>query len=345
LTVVVGSPLLAGILTACENVGPTEAARARVFPIHALPLVETGDTAENGSGWWFNRDSMRITISSVTGACTSPNATLIFSYPPSTNYYLTSNACGELGRTFMQHAFLPSDSTSFGFTTHGVLIGSGTGNLRWGKYPTYYFGLKNDAYGTYGDYVVRADVFPCNLTGDSLLDIESIRDSLKAAFARSNADSAPGTMKRREVGGVIFRHTDPATGARSYYFKEPSSYAVQTACRNEWSVPAPNTPGDVPVAGFHTHPNIASDTVYGCQPGTKQFPGGPGVVAFAGNHANAGGGSTPDWAFPTNTGSPMYTMGKDSVVWRLDPGVAPAAQPANPRHWRWKKTPGGCRGW
>jgi hypothetical protein len=52
------------------------------------------------------------------------------------------------------------------------------------------------------------EVFACNRTGDTILDTKSVRDSLLAAMQRSNPDSSPNSMQRKEIGGLFFQHVD-----------------------------------------------------------------------------------------------------------------------------------------
>lgn len=192
---------------------------------------------------------------------------------------------------------------------------------------------------------VKVEVIPCP-TGDSVLDNQALRESLVAAMARSNPDSTPGSLKRREVAGLIFRTVD-SLGVTRFYFKETPVYARQTACNNEWSIFFGNSPGDTPVALFHTHPNSVGEIVYGCK-GGQQYPGGPGTPFKKPPEFDTGGGSNNDWDVIDRPAwqIPMYVMSKDGLMWRLDPHTPKSLRPSNPNYWRWKNAPGeACPSW
>ena len=190
---------------------------------------------------------------------------------------------------------------------------------------------------------VKVEVIDC-ITQDSILDNAALRKQLMAAMAKSNPDSTPESMKRREVGGVIFRNVD-SLGVVRYYFKETSSYTQQTACTLSFTPSFPgNQPGDIGVAIFHTHPNSPKETVYGCpEAGAQQFPNGPGKPKKAGDASKTGGGSDADWnAADRGRYYPSYVMTKNGLISRLTPLTAKALRKSNPNMWRWKNSPTGC---
>lgn len=188
---------------------------------------------------------------------------------------------------------------------------------------------------------VKVEVIPCP-TGDSILDSDALRDQLIAAMERSNPDSTPESMKRREVGGLFFRTVD-SLGVTRYYFKEAPSYVRQTACGNSWNIFGGNNSGDIPVASFHTHPNAPKDKVYGCpQPQSQQAPGAPGTPKYAGDASKTGGGSSTDWNFADSSGSPAYVMTKNGLISRLTPDTPKSQRAANPNMWSWTNSPVAC---
>jgi hypothetical protein len=195
---------------------------------------------------------------------------------------------------------------------------------------------------------LSAAVFACNRTGDTILDTKSVRDSLLAAMQRSNPDSSPNSMQRKEIGGLFFQHVDSVTGDTSYYFKAAPSYVTQSACGNEWNVFSGNNSVDTPVGAFHTHPHLPGDTVYGCrQANAQQVPGGPGIPRIAGDERRTGGGSDDDWAMTLNAAWPIpqYVMAKSGLIARLNYGTPGNARRQNPNLWYWRSNPSGCRGW
>lgn len=187
----------------------------------------------------------------------------------------------------------------------------------------------------------RISVLRCP-TGDSVLDTPTLRDSLLAAMARSNPDSTTGSMKRREIGGLIFRNVD-SLGVTRFYFKEAPTYLRQTACDNEWMIFGGNAAGDIAVASFHTHPNAPGDPVYGCpDPEAQQVPGGPGKPKYTGDAGKTGGGSDGDWNLTNQSGSPAYVMTKNGRISRLAPDTPKSQRKSNPNMWFWKNSPTGC---
>ncbi|MEO7647148.1 MAG: hypothetical protein ABIV11_02760 [Gemmatimonadaceae bacterium] len=335
--------LFASALCALAACGDEIAGPVQLEPGGA-PLF-AGEMQEHGNGWFYRGDSARITITAVAPSCDSPSHLIGYLWPD--QYSLTYNACGELGRTWMKYPRISSDSSPLFFTTEYVIEGYGTSNRMTGVYPRYVFYLKDDWKGNFGDLEVTVELFPCNATGDPILDAPEVRDSLKAAMVRSNLDSTPESLQRREVGGLIFRHVD-SVGVTSFYFKEAPSYNRQTACMNEWGPFNGNASGDMPVASFHTHPNASRDKVYGCRgPGAQQFPGGPGRAKIAGDARKTGGGSDPDWEMTDNQSwnIPVYVMTKTGLMSRLDPGTDPSLRRRNKNMWYWKNNPTGCRGW
>lgn len=305
----------------------------------------TAGFVQHGNGWFYRGDSARITITSVAPSCNSPSVLIGYLWP--LQFTLTYNACGELGRSWMKYPRISSDSSPLFITTRYVFGGYGTSNRMTGAYPRYVFLLKDDWQGNFGDLEVTVELFGCNTTGDPILDSPDVRDSLKAAMERSNPDSTPESMHRREAGGLIFQHTD-SVGTTSFYFKEAPSYLEQTACTNSWGPFSGNAPGDLPVASFHTHPNAPRDKLFGCrEPGAQQFPGGPGRPRTAGDARKTGGGSDPDWNMTDHDSwkIPSYVMTKTGLISRLDPGTDPRLRKKNKNMWYWKNNPKACKGW
>jgi hypothetical protein len=189
---------------------------------------------------------------------------------------------------------------------------------------------------------VKVEVIPCP-TGDPILDNEALRNQLMAAMARSNPDSTPESMKRREVGGLIFRSVDDL-GVTRYYFKEAPSYKSQTPCLNDWDGFSGNHPDDMAVAVFHTHPNAPGEMVYGC-PGkdAAQFPGDPGKKPKqVGDASKTGGGSVEDWNATDGWGYTQYVMTKNGLISRLDLKTPKPKRASNPNMWNWKNSVIGC---
>lgn len=184
---------------------------------------------------------------------------------------------------------------------------------------------------------------PCPPSQDPVLDQQSIRDSLIAAFNRSNPASAPGTGARKEHAGAVWKQSDG-----SYVAVDYTDLANSTECYNSMTSdpPPPPSPGDSLVALYHTHPSSTTEPLYGCanipgMPHHPQFVGDTGIPDQPIGNTN-GGGSDQDWLQAASHGVPEYIINKDGTVWRLDPSrfVPKWEWPNNPNHWDWNSDQG-----
>lgn len=182
---------------------------------------------------------------------------------------------------------------------------------------------------TYDGYVLtdsaKVTVTPC-ATGDSILDNQAIRDSLMAKLQQSNPNDT--TNARKEVGGYIARLPDGT------YTLVP---ALQLGVDCSVSLGPPITTG-LPspltfVGRYHTHPHLDGENVKGC----KDKNGNP-VTAKAFPSRN-GGGSEADWNAADNPSDgfriPVYIVGKNGEIIRLDPSPRSYSKKDNPKRWRW----------
>ena len=333
-------------VVACADKLSTEPEPARSRP---QVSAATGDTVEHGYAKYYRGDSVRITVNRVSPNCDISTSILIALWDWGSEW-LSQNACADSGRLWAGRASASADSTLLFMTTAWANPAYGNSNRMVGSYPKYTFLLTKDwtSSATFGDLEVCVEFISCTRTGDTILDTKSVRDSLLAAMARSNPDTDPRLMQRREVGGLIFQHVDSVTNDTSYYFKETPSYVRQTACQNGWGIFSGRIPRDKPVGSFHTHPSAAGDTVYGCNArNAKQTPGGPGTVRIAGDERKSGGGSEGDWDMTLNPSWPIpqYVMTKSGLISRLNYGTPKGARKQNPNIWYWKSNPNGCRAW
>lgn len=194
----------------------------------------------------------------------------------------------------------------------------------------------------YVSYDVSFSIPECPSTGDTVLNTKGVRDSLTAAFNRSNPNAPPGTGARMEHEGVVWQMPDGSFLAVDY-----PGLTVGTECGAIFSSqPSPPVSGAVKVAEFHTHPSSGNEPLYACpnlpaMPGVPkppyhaQFAGDSGIVDNPVGDAN-GGGSPQDWmnAFLHNTTE--YIVNKDGSVWRLDPNTLIFDRAKNPNQWHWQ---------
>ena len=298
-----------------------------------------GDTVEGAYARVYRGDSVLIEVVATSSNCNLTNSVLWALWSPGGSLdWLSYNACAATGQKWMKHPLMSVDSGGvFMTTSYDSAFVFGTANLRIGDYPKYTFLLKRGMNGgTYGDIEVCVTIFPCHRTGDPVLDNDSVRAQLLQAMQRSNPDSTPRSMKRREIGGGVFQRVS-VSGDTTYYAKEAPNYLAQTACRNSFGYFPPDSSGDVVVAIWHTHPNSPADTVYGCA-GGQQTPTG-----IAQSVLPYGGGSPQDWAAADSADLPVYVMTKDGVIARLEPNVT--NRTGNQNVFYWKNDPTGCRAW
>lgn len=180
---------------------------------------------------------------------------------------------------------------------------------------------------------------PCPPSNDPILDQKSVRDSITAAFNRSNPDAPPGagTGGKQERSGWVWQMPDG-----SYLAQDLTNPSSTECASTSMSNPTPPAPGAVHVANFHTHPSFGGEPIYGCLAFPEHYPqfvGDSGVVGHAVGDAN-GGGSDFDWIHEFLPGSlPEYVINKDGSVWRLNHEWF--KRPArNPNQWFWKTNPG-----
>lgn len=185
----------------------------------------------------------------------------------------------------------------------------------------------------------------CRITtpaSDSILNTPQVRRTFMNALAQSNPDSTPQSLKRKEIGGVVWQLSNGSFVAQ--IVDDPGANAC--GFRPQGGT-AP--PGATAAALFHTHPNRKNDPVYGCPPdpntGEKfsQYPGDGLKPQKAGDKAAKGGGSPADWRYARdeydpNTGIKIYSIDADGRVWRLDPQLSdPDEEPSlvpNPNNFR-----------
>ena len=122
------------------------------------------------------------------------------------------------------------------------------------------------------------------------------------------------------------------------------AYTAQTQCWNKWG--GLNVARYFPVAVFHTHPNVAGDSLFGCPfYGSQQTPNGPGKVQTAGDEAKNGGGSDADWDSTNgpNWQVPTYIMAKSGIISRLNQKTAKNKRKRNQDMWQWRNS--ACHDW
>jgi len=188
---------------------------------------------------------------------------------------------------------------------------------------------------------VQCVMYPADsMLNDSTNNFKS-REDLLDLLAQSNADSsskagwngANPKGWRHEVGGVIWKLPNGA----GFQFV-PSDDPNSTACRNtvspsEFDLSRAPVPGAIPYAGFHSHPNLPGDTVYGCPDSarirgvwqkTKQSPYDPSpfIAVKLGS-----GPSNNDMDYVEANLKPEFIMEKSGLVWRADPPVENGASP------------------
>jgi hypothetical protein len=143
----------------------------------------------------------------------------------------------------------------------------------------------------------------------------------------------PGTGRRKEIGGVIWRAPDG-----SFYANiRPDPGA--TECH--YTIPVPVIPpiaGSEAIAKFHVHPSRPGEDVYGCldkngNPTYAQVRGDGKPVPTSDNEQQ-GGGSPADWGQADSDTYPSYTYNKNQRVFRLDPGTSPFDRQSNPNKWQ-----------
>jgi len=176
------------------------------------------------------------------------------------------------------------------------------------------------------------------------LDDPAIRQAFEDAMVASNPDSLPGTGKRKETGGIIWRMPDGSIKAT--LVPDPNATECHTDPFTQMDSVKPD-PQAIPLASYHTHPSYDGEDIYGCSPTptgqrlAQRLGDGLPVPAAAPNDSAAGGGSPADWA--STASGPAYTITKNNVVYRLDPNV-PRAQRGNNRN-RWiRRNLLGCPG-
>ncbi len=102
-----------------------------------------------------------------------------------------------------------------------------------------------------------AALAPCPPSGDPVLDAPDVRRVLYQSLANSLPNSAPELRQRRERGGVIYQSADGA-----YHAAEGIDPQATVCDFSHARAPVSLQPGDVPKAGFHTHPHKTNDKVY-----------------------------------------------------------------------------------
>jgi len=211
-------------------------------------------------------------------------------------------------------------------STSGVLIASGVTD---GDTQTAYVRVR----------VVPAD---CDsVLSDSVLNDPQVRHGLRDALAASNPGATWQSGDRRERNGVIWR-----TPSGTIYTQDASNPG-NTPCASWDSIPAPDSAGSVLIGYYHTHPNVAGDSVLGCQPagshgaiparwlGDTNTDGSARAAVRARGCDVNGGGSDPDWNTTNVTGAPHYIICADGRVNRLDPGTT--RKKRSPNKWYWNR--------
>jgi len=166
---------------------------------------------------------------------------------------------------------------------------------------------------------------------EDLLDLLVQSNADSSSTAGWNADNPKGW--RHEEGGVIWKLPNGA-GFQFVPFLDPKS----TACMNnlpltEFDLSRAPVPGATPYAGYHSHPSMVGDTVYGCPDSTKvrgvwqksaQSPYDPAPWLAV---KLASGPSNPDVDYIEQSHKPEFIMEKGGLVWRADPPIEQGASP------------------
>jgi len=163
------------------------------------------------------------------------------------------------------------------------------------------------------------------------MDNPAIRQAFEDAMVASNPDSIPGTGKRKETGGIIWRMPDGSL--RATLVNDPNATECRVKPFTQMDSVKPD-PQAIAIASYHTHPQYDGEDIYGCAPTPTgqqlaQTLGDNRFVPWATpNDPNAGGGSGGDWG-STGSEHPAYVITKDNYVYRLDPNVPVADRKKN----------------
>lgn len=164
------------------------------------------------------------------------------------------------------------------------------------------------------------------------LDNPAIRKAFEDALAASNPDSLPGTGKRKETGGIIWRMPDGSL--RTTLVNDPTATECRVNPFAQMDSVKPD-PQALAIASYHTHPQYDGEDIYGCPPTStgqqmaQTRDDGFFVPWATPNDPSAGGGNgRGDWG-STVSGHPAYVITKDNYVYRLDPNVPVADRKKN----------------
>jgi hypothetical protein len=164
-----------------------------------------------------------------------------------------------------------------------------------------------------------------------VLDSKDVRDSLDKAMQMADTAGAPGTGRRKEVGGIIW------LGPDGHYYASVNPDPNATECSYSIQTVPPPIPGSQAVAKYHIHPHRPGEKVYQCRdanglPVYAQYVGDGKPVPLSVNE-DQGGGSNPDWGSVNSDGYPSYTYNMNRNVFRLDAGVSLYLRQNNPNKW------------
>ncbi|MCC6316418.1 MAG: hypothetical protein IT361_01910 [Gemmatimonadaceae bacterium] len=192
--------------------------------------------------------------------------------------------------------------------------------------------------GTFDGYTLSdsAKVTQTNcVTGDSILDNESIRTALMEELFQSSVDSAPPL--RLEQAGFIYRLPDGSVQAFpwdhlntacSVYLKQPPIAGV----------PA----GSTLIGTYHSHPVAPGELVYDCQidgPNGLPITGPPELYDEPFGHAG-------DWYATMSYDVPDSVITKGGWVYRLDyPPPNPIPSAGTTQKWLWNHGSGSQCTW